>query len=83
MKKKKPALALVPGAFNTEIPNFNIKFDEKYGEEENLLKNVQIADLNQSQGKIKTTKSQCGSIGDERNPHPEEPPYEPGRSQRN
>ncbi|NQV77195.1 MAG: YjgP/YjgQ family permease, partial [Lutibacter sp.] len=40
MKKKKPALALVPGAFNTEIPGYSIKFEEKYGEEENLLKNV-------------------------------------------
>ena len=53
MKKKKPALALVPGAFNTEIPGISIKFDEKYGEEENLLKNVQIADLNAGKGKIK------------------------------
>src|SRR5210317_597698 len=35
MKKKKPALALVPGAFNTDIPGFSIKFAEKYGEEEN------------------------------------------------
>ncbi|MDP6922822.1 MAG: LptF/LptG family permease, partial [Lutibacter sp.] len=43
MKKKKPALALVPGIFNTEIPGYVIKFDEKYGAEENLLKNVQIA----------------------------------------
>jgi lipopolysaccharide export system permease protein len=62
MKKKKPALALVPGAFNTEIPGYNIKFDEKYGEEENLLKNVQIADLNQSQGKIKIITAEKGEI---------------------
>jgi len=62
MKKKKPALALVPGAFNTEIPGYNIKFDEKYGEEENLLKNVQIADLSQSQGKIKVITAEKGEI---------------------
>ena len=31
MKMKEPGLALVPGTFNTEIPNYSIKFDEKYG----------------------------------------------------
>jgi len=62
MKKKKPALALVPGAFNTEIPGYTIKFDEKYGEEENLLKNVQIADLRDQQGKIKTITAEKGII---------------------
>ena len=65
MKKKKPALALVPGAFNTEIPNFSIKFDEKYGEEENLLKNVQIADLSAGKGKIKTITAEKGTISTE------------------
>jgi len=65
MKKKKPALALVPGAFNTEIPGFNIKFDEKYGEEENLLKNVQIADLTNNQGKIKIITAKNGEISTE------------------
>ena len=42
IKKKKPALAFVAGTFNTEIPGYVIEFDEKYGEEENLLKNVII-----------------------------------------
>ncbi len=42
MKMKEPALALVPGTFNSEIPGYSIKFDEKYGEDENLLKNVLI-----------------------------------------
>lgn len=65
MKKKKPALALVPGAFNTEIPGFNIKFSEKYGEEENLLKNVQIADLTLSQGKVKIITAEKGEISTE------------------
>ncbi len=65
MKKKKPALALVPGAFNTEIPGFNIKFDEKYGEEENLLKNVQIADLTLNQGKVKIITAEKGEISTE------------------
>jgi lipopolysaccharide export system permease protein len=65
IKKKKPALALVPGAFNTEIPGYSIKFDEKYGEEENLLKNVQIADLSASQGKIKVITAEKGIISSE------------------
>ena len=65
MKKKKPALALVPGAFNTEIPGFSIKFDEKYGEEDNLLKNVQIADLNAGKGKIKVITAEKGTISTE------------------
>lgn len=42
MKMKEPGLALVSGTFNTEIPGYSIKFDEKYGEDENLLKNVLI-----------------------------------------
>lgn len=65
MKKKKPALALVPGAFNTEIPGFSIKFDEKYGEEKNLLKNVQIADLSANKGKIKVITAEKGTISTE------------------
>ncbi|MBK5207884.1 MAG: LptF/LptG family permease [Flavobacteriaceae bacterium] len=65
MKKKKPALALVPGAFNTEIPGFSIKFDEKYGKEDNLLKNVQIADLNAGKGKIKVITAEKGTISTE------------------
>jgi len=65
MKKKKPALALVPGAFNTEIPGYSIKFEEKYGEEENLLKNVQIADLSSSKGKIKVITAEKGIISSE------------------
>lgn len=62
MKKKKPALALMPGAFNTDIPGFTIKFDEKYGEEKNLLKNVQIADLSGGKGKTKVITAKKGTI---------------------
>jgi lipopolysaccharide export system permease protein len=65
MKKKKPALALVPGAFNTDIPGFSIKFDEKYGEDENLLKNVQIADLSAGKGKTKVITAKKGIISTE------------------
>lgn len=45
MKKTKPALALIEGSFNTEIPGYSIYFDKKYGPDENLLKNVKIYDL--------------------------------------
>ncbi|MDT0552155.1 LptF/LptG family permease [Urechidicola vernalis] len=62
MKKKQPALALIPGVFNTEIPGYVIKFDEKYGEEQNLLRNVQIADLNGKLGKSITTTAAYGEI---------------------
>lgn len=62
MKKKKPALALVPGTFNTDIPGFSIKFDEKYGEEENFLKNVQIADLSGGRGKLKVITAKKGIL---------------------
>ncbi len=65
MKKKKPALALVPGAFNTDIPGYSIKFEEKYGEEDNLLKNVQIADLSKFKGKIKVITAEKGIISTE------------------
>jgi len=65
MKKKKPALALVPGSFNTEIPGYSIKFEEKYGEEKNLLKNIQIADLTKGRGKIKVITAKKGIISTE------------------
>lgn len=45
MKKQKPALALIEGSFNTEIPGYSIFFEKKYGPENNLLKNVRIYDL--------------------------------------
>lgn len=45
MKKQKPAMELIEGSFNTEIPGYSIYFDKKYGPEENLLKNVRIYDL--------------------------------------
>ena len=65
MKKKKPALALVPGAFNTEIPGISIKFAEKYGEEENLLRDVQISDLSAGNGKVKVITAERGEIATE------------------
>ncbi|MCF6224062.1 MAG: LptF/LptG family permease [Flavobacteriaceae bacterium] len=46
MKMKEPGLALVAGTFNTEIPGYSIKFSEKYGKNESLLKDVLIYKLN-------------------------------------
>ncbi|CAM1369125.1 Permease [Tenacibaculum litopenaei] len=62
IKKKQPALALVPGSFNTEIPNYQIKFDEKYGEEQNLLKKVLIYDLSSRRGNNKIITAERGKI---------------------
>lgn len=62
IKKKKPALALVPGSFNSDIPGYQIKFDEKYGEEENLLKKVLIYDLTSNRGNQKVITAEDGKI---------------------
>jgi len=62
IKKKQPALALIPGTFNTDIPGYTIMFEEKYGEEMNLLKNVQIADLKSNVGKVKIITAEKGEI---------------------
>lgn len=62
MKMKEPGLALIPGTFNTEIPNFSIKFDEKYGKDENLLKNVLIYDLKSNNVNNKVITAKRGEI---------------------
>jgi lipopolysaccharide export system permease protein len=62
IRKKKPALALIPGSFNTEIPDYQIKFDEKYGEEENFLKKVLIYDLSSGRGNKKVITAERGKI---------------------
>jgi len=62
IKKKQPALALVPGSFNSDIPNYQIKFDEKYGEEDNLLKNVLIYDLSEKKGNTKVISAKKGEL---------------------
>jgi len=65
IKKKQPSLALIPGSFNTEIPNYQIKFDEKYGEEQNLLKNVLIYDLSDKQENNKVISAKYGELPNE------------------
>ena len=62
IKKQKPLLALIPGAFNTDIPGYHIKFDEKYGENEDQLKNVKIYDLSQRKGNKKIITAKTGKI---------------------
>ncbi|MEX6625891.1 LptF/LptG family permease [Tenacibaculum salmonis] len=62
IKKKQPAIALVAGSFNTELPNFQIKFDEKYGEKDNLLKQVMIYDLSSKKGNNKIITAKKGEI---------------------
>ncbi len=62
IRKKQPALALVPGSFNGDIPNYQIKFDEKYGDEKNLLKNVLIYDLSAKRGNNKIITAKRGEL---------------------
>ncbi|WP_405567673.1 LptF/LptG family permease [Polaribacter sp. Asnod6-C07] len=62
IKKKKPAMALVPGSFNADLPGYQIKFDEKYGENENLLKKVLIYDLKGKKGNQKVITADRGKI---------------------
>ena len=62
IKKQKPTMALIPGVFNADIPNYQIKFDEKYGEEENLLKGVIIYDLTERKGNKKIIRAKTGKI---------------------
>jgi len=62
MKMKEPGLALVAGTFNTEIPDYSIKFEEKYGEDENFLKNVLIYDLRSNTVNNKVITAKKGEI---------------------
>ena len=62
IKKKKPALALVEGSFNSDLPGYQIKFDKKYGEEQNLLENVLIYDLTGNNGNQKVITAERGKI---------------------
>ena len=62
IKKKQPSIALVAGGFNTELPNFQIKFEEKYGEKDNLLKEVMIYDLSSKKGNNKIITAKKGEI---------------------
>lgn len=66
MKMKEPGLALVSGTFNTEIPGYSIKFDEKYGEDENLLKNVLIYQIEPNrQNKVVITAERGKIVSEE------------------
>ena len=62
MRMKEPGLALVPGTFNTEIPNYSIKFDEKYGKDENFLRNVLIYELRSNAVNNKVITARTGEI---------------------
>lgn len=62
LKNQKPAMALIPGGFNTEIPGYQIKFDEKYGENDEFLKNVMIYDLSERRWNKKIITAKTGEI---------------------
>jgi len=61
IKKKQPALALVEGSFNNDLDGFTIKFDKKYGEEQNLLDNVLIYQTKDN-GNVSTITAKKGTI---------------------
>jgi lipopolysaccharide export system permease protein len=62
IKKQKPLMALIPGAFNTDIPGYHIKFEEKFGENEDQLKKVLIYDLTDRKGNKKIITAKTGKI---------------------
>lgn len=62
MKMKEPGLALVPGTFNTEIPGYSIKFSEKYGKNDNLLKDVLIYEIVSNNVNTKVITAKKGEI---------------------
>lgn len=67
IRKKQPAMALVAGSFNTDIPGFSIKFSEKYGEKGNLLKEVLIYDLRDKKYNNVSITAKHGEIKSENN----------------
>ena len=62
IKKKQPAMALIPGSFNADVEGYQIKFEEKYGENENLLRKVLIYDLKNKRGNQKVITAERGKI---------------------
>ena len=62
MKMKEPGLALVAGTFNTEIPGYSIKFKEKYGKDDSLLKDVLIYQIESNNLNSKVITAKKGEI---------------------
>jgi len=62
MKMKEPGLALVAGTFNTEIPGYSIKFKEKYGPDNNFLKDVLIYEIKSNSVNNKVITAEKGEI---------------------
>lgn len=65
IKKKQPALALVEGTFNTDIDGYVLKFDKKYGPDENLLDNVLIYKTNYKNSTVNTITAKKGTLSSE------------------
>ena len=65
IKKKQPALALVEGTFNTDIDGYVLKFDKKYGADENLLDNVLIYKTNHKNNTVNTITAKKGTLSSE------------------
>lgn len=62
IKKTQPTMALIEGSFNDEMTGYSIKFSKKYGEENNLLKDVLIIDTRGSKEDQITITAKKGKI---------------------
>ncbi|NQX82071.1 MAG: YjgP/YjgQ family permease [Flavobacteriaceae bacterium] len=67
MRKKTPSLALSAGSFNSEIPGYTIKFDEKYGANDDKLKNVLIYKIEKNKGNSNIITANRGRLYSEEN----------------
>lgn len=59
---KKPALNIRQGVFYTGIEDYSIKVGEKFGENQNQLRNVYVYDHSKNMGNMKVITSQTGKM---------------------
>jgi lipopolysaccharide export system permease protein len=59
---KKPALSIRPGVFYKGIENYAIKVGDKYGKNQNLLRDVLIYDHSSNAGNLKVIASDSGQM---------------------
>lgn len=62
IKNAKPALSIQPGIFYSGIEHYAIKVGDKYGPNQNLLKDVIIYDHKKQQGNLKVVKADSGKM---------------------
>lgn len=62
IRNAKPALSIQPGVFYSGIEHYAIKVGEKYGPNQNLLRDVIIYDHQKQQGNLKVVKADSGKM---------------------